>query len=230
LFSDKEGEMSISIRWFEQAWFQIKADKSIIYIDPAYFKKYSVNFSESQEKADLILFTHFHGDHCKPSTLSKLARQDTIVIGPPRCKQKVKENFNPIKPGEETSFGEFKIRAVEAYNIPSEDSRKLWHPKGEGVGYILTIQGMNIYHAGDTDFIPEMKEFKNIAVALLPIGDNEFTMNLEEAVKATLAIKPQIAIPMHTLEANPNEFKEKVEANSHTKVVVLKPGGVFHFK
>lgn len=222
--------MSISIRWFDQAWFQIKADKNIIYIDPAYFKKYSVNFSENQEKADLILFTHFHGDHCKPSTLSKLARQDTIVIGPPKCKQKVKENFSEIKPGEEKAFNDIKVKAVEAYNIPLENAKKLWHPKGEGVGYILTIQGLKIYHAGDTDFIPEMKELKNITVALLPIGDNEFTMNLEEAVKATLAIKPRIAIPMHILEANPNEFKEKVESSSHTKVVVLKPGGVFHFK
>lgn len=145
--------MPISIRWFDQAWFQIKTDESIIYIDPAYFKKYSVNFGENQEKADLILFTHFHGDHCKPSTLLKLARQDTIVIGPPRCKQKVKENFSEIKPGEEKVFNDIKVKAAEAYNIPSENSKKLWHPKGEGVGYILSIQGINIYHAGDTDFI-----------------------------------------------------------------------------
>jgi L-ascorbate metabolism protein UlaG (beta-lactamase superfamily) len=222
--------MSISLRWFERAWFQIKANNKVIYVDSAYFKIYKDKFSENQEKADLILFTHFHGDHCKPSTLAKLVRPDTVVIGPSRCKQKVKENFNPIKPGEETSFGDFKVRAVEAYNIPSEDSGKLWHPKGEGVGYILTIQGETIYHAGDTDFIPEMNAMGKIGVALLPIGDNRFTMNVDEAIEAALAISPRIAIPMHILDENPDIFKEKVESRSHTKVVVLKPGEVFHLK
>jgi L-ascorbate metabolism protein UlaG (beta-lactamase superfamily) len=222
--------MSISIRWFDRAWFQIKTDKKVIYIDPAYFKKYASNFSEKQEKADLILFTHFHGDHCKPSTLAKLVRPDTVVIGPSRCKQKVKENFNSIKSGEETSFADFKIRAAEAYNIPSGDSRKLWHPKGEGVGYILTIQGETIYHAGDTDFIPEMKRLGRVDVAMLPIGGNMFTMNVDEAVQAALAIYPRFVIPMHILKEDPSLFKNKLESLSHIKVVIMKPGEIFHLR
>ena len=98
--------------------------------------------------------------------------------------------------------------------------------KGEGEGYLVTIDGNTIYHAGDTEFIPEMKQLGDVEVALLPI-DGKFTMDISEATDAAKTIKPKIAIPMHIMEADPQEFKEKVEAKSEIKVVVLKIGGVY---
>ena len=99
-----------------------------------------------------------------------------------------------------------------------------FHPKGFGVGYIITIDGKRIYHAGDTDFIPEMRELKDIYLALLPSGGT-YTMDNSEAAEAALAIKPKVVIPMHRWDTDPNEFRRRVEAGSREiKVVLLSPG------
>jgi L-ascorbate metabolism protein UlaG (beta-lactamase superfamily) len=93
------------------------------------------------------------------------------------------------------------------------------------VGFILKLEEKKIYHAGDTDLIPEMEGIHDadIDVALLPSGDT-YTMDLEEAVEAALIIKPKIAIPMHLKGADPAIFKEKVESQSDIKVVILGEG------
>ena len=81
-----------------------------------------------------------------------------------------------------------------------------------------------------TDFIPEMIEYGKIDVALLPIGGRDFTMNLTEAVQAAIMIKPNVAIPMHRFEADPQEFKKKVEKKTDIKVAALQTGEVYHLK
>ena len=91
------------------------------------------------------------------------------------------------------------------------------------------MKGKTIYHAGDTDFIPEMKELRDIEVALLPIG-GAFTMDIQEAVEAAIAIKPTIVIPMHNFKSDPQEFKDKVEAKLDIKVVPLKIGELYHLR
>ena len=119
------------------------------------------------------------------------------------------------------------MEAVEAYNFKRFRSPGIpFHPKGLGVGYLLTIGSKVIYHAGDTDFIPEMKQLKNVHLALLPSGDM-YTMNNEEAAEATLTIQPVVVIPMHRKETSPDIFKSKIEAQSNVKVVVLKPDEQF---
>ena len=124
-----------------------------------------------------------------------------------------------------------RIKAVEAYNKKRGNKNKVVHKKGAGVGYIVNIGGKSIYHAGDTDLIPEMTMHGNkIDVALLPIGGRDFTMNLTEAVQATIMIKPLVAIPMHRFEADPQEFKKQVEKKSDIKVAVLQTGEVYHLK
>jgi len=127
------------------------------------------------------------------------------------------------------SFGDIKIKAVEAYNTEQGNSTKKVHHKGDCVGYLITSEGKTIYHAGDTDFIPEMRELRDIDVALLPIGGT-FTMDIQEAVEAAIAIKPKVVIPMHNFKADPQEFKDKVEARSDIKVVPLKISEVYHLK
>jgi len=123
-----------------------------------------------------------------------------------------------------------RVKAVEAYNYKRFKSPgKPWHPKGYGVGYLLTVEGKTIYHAGDTDFIPETKQLRNVDIALLPTGD-KYTMDNAEAAEATLAIKPKTAIPMHTWGTDPQEFKKKVEAKSHIKVMALEKGEEYQLK
>jgi len=209
--------MGVSIKWLAHAGFQIKAEGKIIYVD---MEKYG----EVSEKADLILVTHSHTDHCDPSKIKKARGSDTVIIAPQDCVSKIGGDVKSLKPGEETAVDNIRVRAVEAYNYKRFRSPgNPYHPKGYGVGYLITAGGKTIYHAGDTDFIPEMRQLGHVDVALLPSGGT-YTMDNSEAAEAALAINPGTVIPMHRWDTNPEEFKKKVEANSNIKVVLLREG------
>ena len=218
--------MTICIRWLGHASFQIKAMDKIIYID---LKKYG-KVVETSEKADIILVTHNHGDHCSLPKIQKASKKDTVVIAPKNCASRIGGNVRILKPGEETTIDGVRIEAVEAYNFKRFKSPgKPWHPKGYGVGYLIKIEGKTIYHAGDTDFISEMYNLNNIDLALLPTGD-KYTMDNAEAAEAAIAMGPKIAMAMHTWESDRQEFKTKTEANSRTKVVLLQEGEEYQLK
>lgn len=208
--------MSLTIKWLGHASFKISVDGKTIYIDP-YRGEYST-------KADLILVTHSHGDHCSVAKIKSGRSADTAVFAPEDCVKKIKGTVRTLKAGEEATVGNVRIRAVEAYNVKRFRSPgNPFHPKGFGVGYLITALDKTIYHAGDTDFIPEMKKLGHIDVALLPSGGT-YTMDNDEAAEAVLAISPMVVIPMHRWDTKPDEFREKVEANSSIKVVALEKG------
>jgi L-ascorbate metabolism protein UlaG (beta-lactamase superfamily) len=212
--------MGVLIKWLAHAGFQIKADEKIIYID---LEKYG----KATEKADLILVTHSHTDHCDSDKIKNVRKEDTVVIAPEDCASMIGGNVKMLKPGEETSVDDVTVKAVEAYNYKRFRSpRNPYHPKGFGVGYLIKAEGKTIYHAGDTDFIPEMKKLGPVDVVLLPSGGT-YTMDNAEAAEAARAINPRIAIPMHRWDTNPEDFKKKVEANSNVKVMVLHEGEEF---
>jgi len=218
--------MGISLRLLGHASFQIKASGKVIYID---LKKYG-KVVEPSEKADIVLVTHGHADHFSPDKIMKVQKEDTVIIAPDNCSKRFKGDVRSLKPGEETEINGIKIGAIEAYNHKRfKPSGKPWHPQGYGVGYLIKVEDKIIYHAGDTDLIPEMKKLGSVDVALLPTGD-KYTMDNAEAAEAALLIKPKIAIPMHTWEKDPKEFKERVETNSDIKVAVLELDEEFHIK
>jgi L-ascorbate metabolism protein UlaG (beta-lactamase superfamily) len=199
--------------------FQIKAEGKTIYVDP-YEGEYS-------EKADVILVTHSHSDHFDPSKIKKVRQSNTVIIAPVDCAPKIGGAVKTLKPGQETTIDKIRIRAVEAYNDKRFRSPGYpFHPKGFGVGYLITAESKTIYHAGDTDFIPEMRQLGRVDVALLPSGGT-YTMDNPESAEAALAINPKTAVPMHRWDTNPEEFRKKVEANSHVEVVVLSSGEAF---
>lgn len=179
----------IELKWINhQAAFRIFkiAGSCVVYIDP-----WEV---EPSADADLILITHAHYDHLSPQDVEKLRSAETTIIGPPDCIAKLKGDTKSIAPGHKLSISDILVEAVPAYNIRPE--RQGFHPKKNNwVGYVVDIDGRRVYHAGDTDFIPEMATIK-CDVALLPAGGT-YTMDGSEAAAAANAINPKIAVPMH---------------------------------
>jgi L-ascorbate metabolism protein UlaG (beta-lactamase superfamily) len=190
----------------KHAGFKIKGNK-IVYIDP-----YDLP-DANLEKADYILVTHEHFDHKDIKSIRKLSDEHTMVVVPTGC---IVEGYRTceLEIGVRESFEGISVETVPAYNID-----KPFHPKGSGAGYILEIDGVRIYHAGDTDFIPEMKEIK-VDVALIPVG-GKYTMDLEQAKRALEEIDAEKVIPMHygTLP----ETQADVSKLKSEKVVILEP-------
>jgi len=212
--------MAIYIKFLGHAGFQIKAERAVIYVD---LRKYG-GVVETSEKADLVLVTHSHADHFSSEKIAKISKEDTVVIAPKKCVSKIGGQVKTLQPGEETVVGRIGVKAVEAYNYKRfRPSGKPWHPRGYGVGYLISIGDKTIYHAGDTDFIPEMRHLGHVDVALLPTGD-KYTMDNSEAAEATLAINPKVVVPMHCWDTDPEGFKKKVEDTSNIRVALLEKG------
>jgi len=172
----------MDIRWLGHSSFQIKASDKIIYIDPYKIK--------SAEGADVILITHGHYDHCSAEDISKIKKQGTVIIAPAGCSIRG-EIIETIAPGQEKELGGISIKAYSAHNIA-----KPFHPKVNlWVGYLIRAGGKSVYHAGDTDFIPEMKDVK-ADIVLLPVGGT-YTMDAKAAAQCAALIKPKKAVPMH---------------------------------
>ena len=207
----------MNIEWLGHAGFMIKTQGNVIYLDP--------HEGEYDTLADLIIITHSHSDHCNTDKIRSIRKEDTLIIAPQDCAAKIGTEVISLEPGEETMTHGIHITAVEAYNVKRFRAPGIpFHPKGLGVGYILTVNGKTIYHAGDTDFIEEMKALKDrkITLALLPSGGT-YTMDNADAVDATLAINPQKAFPMHRWDTNPFEFKNAIEAKSEIQVLSMEP-------
>lgn len=164
--------------------FMIKEKNILIYIDP-----YNI---EQKTKADIILITHGHFDHCSQKDIEKISGSNTRIFCPPDCKHKLSGNIEVMLPGMKKEIKKISIESVPAYN-----TNKSFHPKANGwLGYIINVNGIRIYHAGDTDFILEMETLGKIDYALLPVG-GKYTMDAKEAANAAKKICPRIAVPMH---------------------------------
>lgn len=175
-------QMIRKISWLGHDGFRIDAGTRI-YIDPYELKEGG--------NAELILITHAHYDHCSVSDIAKIQGEKTVLVTEKDSASKLSGDVRVVKPGEILSIGDVRIEAVPAYNI-----NKNFHPKANGwLGFVIEIEDVRIYHAGDTDFIPEMKDLQT-DIALIPVSGT-YVMTAEEAVKAVKAIRPKVAIPMH---------------------------------
>jgi L-ascorbate metabolism protein UlaG (beta-lactamase superfamily) len=204
------------LKWLGHASWKLIAGGKTIYIDP-----YQGDYDE---KADIILASHSHTDHCEPSKVNMVKGDGTVIIAPEDCATKIGAQVKSLKPGEKATYGDVTVEAVEAYNVKRFRSPGVpFHPKGLGVGYLIRSGGKTIYHVGDSDFIPEMSALEGVDLMLIPSGGT-YTMDNEDASEATVAIRPKTAIPMHIWDTDPGEFKNKVESVSDVKVVVLRPG------
>lgn len=183
---------NIDLRWTGHAGFIISAGK-VLYVDP-----YQLSENSTKDVADILLITHEHYDHCSIADIEKICSKETIILTIADCQSKlisVRDKVKDIKlvsPGDKHSIEGIEIEVVPAYNVD-----KRFHQKeDEKVGFIISIAGKKIYHAGDTDLIPEMNTFDDIGIALLPIS-GEVVMDAEEAAQAANIIQAEISIPMH---------------------------------
>lgn len=173
---------SITLAWLGHASFKLKAGEKLIYIDPWKVKK---------EEADLILITHSHFDHLSPEDVRRIQKKETVIVTTRDSASKLKGDIRIVKPGDKITVDGIEIETIPAYNIG-----KSYHLKtSEWVGFMITAGGRKIYHAGDTDAIPEMKRLST-DFALLPIGGT-YTMTAEEAAEIANQFKPKSVVPMH---------------------------------
>lgn len=202
---------SLEITWLTQSAFKIKGGGLVVYVDP-------INDQED-EKAELILITHEHEDHCDPVTVEGLRKENTTVLASYGAARKLKGGATIVYEGDA-----LKEKGVEITVVPAYNEGKEYHRRDFGVGYLINIEGKKIYHAGDTDFIPMMNDLEGIDLALLPIGGT-FTMNPTEGAEAAVAIGPKIVIPMHYgtivgVDTMADKFKKMVEEQAGGSIEV----------
>ncbi len=177
------------LTWLGHAAFRLTADATVIYIDPFQIQR--------RETADLILITHDHFDHCSPDDIARLRGPATTIVAPPAAAQKIGGPVTTIKPGDRLTLKGIPLEAVPAYNLTKfRAPGQPFHPRAAGgVGYILTVAGQRVYHAGDTDPVPEILGLQ-VDVALLPVS-GVYVMTAEEAADLANRLRPKVAVPMH---------------------------------
>jgi L-ascorbate metabolism protein UlaG (beta-lactamase superfamily) len=177
--------MTENLHWLGHASFYVVSKKgTVVYFDPYQVKG-------GLPKADLILVSHDHFDHCSPADIEKISKPGTVVVGPASIVGKAPGSVRVLAAGGKLKVAEVAVSAVASYNLD-----KAFHPKANGnLGYIAELDGVRFYHAGDTDAVPEMKGVK-ADVAMLPVGGT-YTMNAAQAAEAADAMAPKVAVPMH---------------------------------
>lgn len=214
----------IVIQWIGHSTIGIYGYK-IMYIDP-----FNEVLKGNEKIADIILSSHGHRDHFDIEAINMLSNENTTIVHTKGC---ATENLKSkktkvIDSDQKISVEDIEIYSVHAYNIKRfRDSGEPFHPKGYGVGFIINFDNQIIYYAGDTDYIDEMNKLQkfNIDIAIVPIGGT-YTMDIYDATNMVKSVNPKIAIPVHYnyikgTEADPAIFKDQVEKNNNTQVIIL---------
>ncbi len=195
----------------------------VIYLDPTG----GAEAFEGKPNPDFVLITDIHGDHMDAKTLIALELGDTKILAPQAVKDQLPkelgEKISVINNDETQNFMEFSITAIPMYNLP--EAADAFHPKGRGNGYLLEKDGKRFYISGDTEDIPEMRNLKNIDMALVAMN-LPYTMTVDQAAEAVLAFQPKQVYPFHYRGgdglSDVEKFKKTVnQKNSKIEVVLL---------
>ena len=199
----EEGDIRITA--ITHASLQLEHGGKVIHVDPTSAGDYS-----AAKQADLVLVTDIHGDHLDPAAIAKVRKPGAPVVAPAAAAEKI-ENPTVIANGEAKTVAGIAIEAVPMYNLQRGPTPgQLFHTKGRGNGYVLTLGSKRVYIAGDTECTPEMRAFKNIDIAFVPMN-LPYTMPPSEAAECVKAFKPKVVYPYHYRGQNPEEFKEALK-------------------
>ena len=202
---------NITITPIQHASVQVEYGGKVIQVDPA-----QGDFSKAKP-ADLVLVTDIHGDHLNPDLIAKVRKPGAPVVMPAAVQQqagaKIPAPTEVLANGQMKTVAGVPIEAVAMYNIERGPAPgQLFHTKGRGNGYVVTLGGKRVYFAGDTECTPEMKALKNIDVAFLPMN-LPYTMTPSEAAECAKAFSPKIAIPYHYMGQKPQEFADALKGS-----------------
>ncbi|MBR7055039.1 MAG: MBL fold metallo-hydrolase [Prevotella sp.] len=192
VFKTKSGK-TLKFHALVHASIRLQYDGKEVMIDPVVkLGDKTIDYS-SMPKADYIFVTHEHGDHFDKEAIKQLSDDNTKLVTNKRCADmlgygKVMAN------GDVATLDDFTVEAVPAYN--TTEGRQKFHPKGRDNGYIITIDGVRIYVAGDTEDIPEMANVKDIDIAFMPCNQ-PYTMTTNQLVNAAKVVKPKVLFPYH---------------------------------
>ena len=195
-FTTKSGK-KVTITCIKHASIEINYNGTEIQIDPVGANVKPETDYAQFPKANIILITHEHKDHFEREDIACIRTPATSCYSNTAVYNMFRNSI-PLKNGDSVQYAsDIKIEAVPAYNYT--EGRTQFHPKGRDNGYILTLDGLRIYIAGDTEDIPEMADLKNIDIAFLPCNQ-PYTMTVDQLVKAARTISPKVLFPYHYSE------------------------------
>ena len=209
VFKTKSGK-TIKFYALVHASIRMVYDGKEIQIDPvSKLGNRTIDYA-SMPKADYLFITHEHHDHFDQAAIQQLKQESTQLITNKRCGDmlgygKIMANGDKMEIAEDIT-----VEAVPAYNYTEGHTQ--FHPKGRDNGFILTIDGLRIYIAGDTEDIPEMANIKDIDIAFLPCNQ-PYTMTTDQLTNAAKIIKPRVLFPYHYGQTDvtgiPNQLKDE---------------------
>jgi L-ascorbate metabolism protein UlaG (beta-lactamase superfamily) len=209
VFTTKSGK-TVTFHALVHASIRIQYDGQEIQIDPVRKLGNKVIDYAAMPKADYIFVTHEHGDHFDKEAIKLLANKSTQLVMNKRCEEMYDGKCAVLQNDQKATLGAIKVEAVPAYN--TTEGHTQFHPKGRDNGYILTIDGLRIYIAGDTEDIPEMQDIKDIDIAFLPCNQ-PYTMTPAQLVKAARTIKPKVLFPYHYGQTDVSGLPEQLKGD-----------------
>ncbi|MBI2400643.1 MAG: MBL fold metallo-hydrolase [Deltaproteobacteria bacterium] len=188
----------IKYEWLGQSCVRVLAPGTVLYTDP-------VILDENPPEADLILITHHHVDHCLPEFITPIRNEKTKLAAfhesyVKYCAQDIK-GVRTVKVGQTIELAVAMITGTEAY------TKRGFHIKGEGCGFLIELSGQRIYFSGDTSRIPEMSGLGKVDVAIMPIADNAYAIDMKDIAEAVREMNPRLFIPVHYTPADESEPK-----------------------
>lgn len=208
VFKTKSGK-TVKFHALVHASIRMEYDGKEIEIDPVTkLGNRTINYA-AMPKADYLFVTHEHGDHFDKAAINMLTGDKTRLVMNKRCAEMYGAGES-MSNGEQIMLDDIQVEAVSAYNY--SEGRTQFHPKGRDNGYILTIDGLRIYVAGDTEDIPEMATVKDIDIAFLPCNQ-PYTMTTGQLVKAAKMVKPKVLFPYHYGQTDVSKLPDQLKGD-----------------